>query len=110
MSSGIISSFLAWVRRASNFLIPTLTRARRIIKVIEPQEIAEKTGDTCPHTVHCGPGGIYVAALGNREDKAPGGVFVMDQESFEPLGRREVDRGPQQLGTTPGGASASTRW
>ncbi|HEX8828049.1 MAG TPA: selenium-binding protein SBP56-related protein, partial [Xanthobacteraceae bacterium] len=64
-------------------------RAPRIVKVIEPQEIAEKTGYTRPHTVHCGPGGIYVAALGNKDGKAPGGVFVMDQESFEPLGRWE---------------------
>src|SRR5258705_13797500 len=29
---------------------------------------------------------------------APGGIFLMDHESFEPLGRWEVDRGPQQLG------------
>jgi selenium-binding protein 1 len=73
-------------------------RAPKIVKVIEPAELAEKTGYTRPHTVHCGPGGIYVAALGNKDGKAPGGVFVMDQESFEPLGRWEVDRGPQQLG------------
>ena len=36
-------------------------------------------------------------ALGNQDGKAPGGIFVMDHESFEPLGRWEVDRGPQQL-------------
>ena len=72
-------------------------RNPKIVKVIEPQEIAEKTGYTRPHTVHCGPGGIYVAALGNKDGKAPGGVFVMDHETFEPLGRWEVDRGPQQL-------------
>ena len=73
-------------------------RKPQIVKVIEPQDIAEKTGYTRPHTVHCGPGGIYVAALGNKDGKAPGGVFVMDHETFEPLGRWEVDRGPQQLG------------
>src|SRR5262249_77149 len=73
-------------------------RAPKIVKIIEPPELADKTGYTRPHTVHCGPGGIYVAALGNKDGKAPGGVFVMDHESFEPLGRWEVDRGPQQLG------------
>src|SRR5262249_32711395 len=73
-------------------------RAPKIVKVSEPAELADKTGYTRPHTVHCGPGGIYVAALGNKDGKAPGGVFVMDHESFEPLGRWEVDRGPQQLG------------
>jgi selenium binding protein SBP56 len=59
-------------------------RAPKIVKVIEPSELADKTGYTRPHTVHCGPSGIYVAALGNREGKGPGGVFVMDHESFEP--------------------------
>src|SRR4051812_19932886 len=72
-------------------------RNPKIVKVIEPEEIAEKTGYTRPHTVHCGPEGIYMTALGNAEGKAPGGIFIMDHESFEPLGRWEVDRGPQQL-------------
>ena len=73
-------------------------RNPKIVKVIEPDEIADKTGYSRPHTVHCGPGGIYVTAMGNAEGKGPGGVFMMDHESFEPLGRWEVDRGPQQLG------------
>ena len=47
--------------------------------------------------MHCGPDGIYVTALGNAEGKAPGGVFVMDHESFDVLGRWEVDRGPQSF-------------
>src|ERR1700756_3041517 len=72
-------------------------RQPQIVKVIEPAEIADKTGYTRPHTVHCGPSGIYVVALGNAEGKTPGGIFVMDHESFEPLGRWEVDRGPQLL-------------
>ena len=68
-----------------------------IVKVIEPAEIAEKTGYSRPHTIHCGPEGIYVAALGNAEGKGPGGVFLMDPETFEPLGQWEIDRGPQKL-------------
>ena len=73
-------------------------RHPQLVKVVEPDEIADKTGYTRPHTVHCGPGGIYLTALGNAEGKAPGGIFVMDHESFEPLVRWEVDRGPQLLG------------
>jgi methanethiol oxidase len=69
----------------------------KIAKVIEPMEVAERAGYTRPHTVHCGPEGIYVAALGNSDGKAPGGIFLMDQESFDVLGRWEMDRGPQQL-------------
>src|SRR5499427_6478638 len=33
-------------------------RKPQIVKVIEPQDLAEKTGYTRPHTVHCGPGGF----------------------------------------------------
>lgn len=68
-----------------------------IAKIIEPETIARRTGYTRPHTVHCGPGGIYVTALGNAEGGAPGGIFLLDPDSFEPLGQWEVDRGPQQL-------------
>jgi selenium-binding protein 1 len=68
-----------------------------IVKTIEPETIASRTGYTRPHTVHCGPGGIYVTALGSADGGAPGGIFLLDQESFEPLGRWEVERGPQQL-------------
>ncbi|HXZ09301.1 MAG TPA: selenium-binding protein SBP56-related protein [Paraburkholderia sp.] len=68
-----------------------------IVKIIEPETIASRTGYTRPHTVHCGPGGIYVTALGNADGGGPGGVFLLDSQSFEPLGRWEVDRGPQQL-------------
>jgi methanethiol oxidase len=69
----------------------------RIVKVIEPDELHERTGYSRPHTIHCGPDGIYVSALGNPDGDGPGGVFVMDHDSFEPLGRWEVERGPQRL-------------
>jgi selenium-binding protein 1 len=70
-------------------------REPRIVKVIEPDELHERTGYSRPHTTHCGPEGIYVSALGAPDGDGPGGIFVMDHESFEPLGRWEVDRGPQ---------------
>ncbi len=69
----------------------------RIIKVIEPDELASRTGYSRPHTVHCGPEGTYVSALGAANGDAPGGVFLLDHDSFDVLGRWEVDRGPQQL-------------
>jgi selenium-binding protein 1 len=68
-----------------------------IVRVIEPAEVAERAGYTRPHTIHCGPEGIYVAALADAQGKAPGGVFLMDHESFDVRGRWEIDRGPQQL-------------
>src|SRR6185436_19262865 len=49
------------------------------------------------HTVHCGPDGIYVNALGNADGDGPGGIFVLDPETFDIKGRWERDRGPQHL-------------
>ncbi|MFA9460883.1 selenium-binding protein SBP56-related protein [Thiohalorhabdus methylotrophus] len=68
-----------------------------LVRTIEADELAERTGYTRPHTVHCGPGGIYVSALGNAEGKGPGGVFVMDHDSLDVQGRWEMDRGPQEF-------------
>ena len=68
-----------------------------IVKVIEPEELARKTGYSRPHTVHCGPEGIYVTALGSADGKGPGGVFLMDHTTFEIIGPWEKDRGPQHL-------------
>jgi selenium-binding protein 1 len=65
--------------------------------VIEPEEVTRKTGYTAPHTVHCGPDGIYLNALGGADGEGPGGIFVMDHESFEIKGAWEKERGPQHL-------------
>ena len=36
----------------------------KIHRIIEADEIMEKTGYSRPHTIHCGPEGIYVSTLG----------------------------------------------
>jgi methanethiol oxidase len=72
-------------------------REPRLVKVIEPDELHDRTGYSRPHTIHCGAEGIYVSALGAPDGDGPGGIFIMDHESFEPLGRWEVERGPQYL-------------
>ena len=72
-------------------------RKPSIIKTIEPDEVTSRSGYSRPHTVHCGPEGIYVGALGSPEGDGPGGVFMMDHDSFNVLGRWEMDRGPQHL-------------
>jgi selenium-binding protein 1 len=73
-------------------------RQPKIVKVIEPKELADRTGYSRPHTLHCGPDGIYVSALGSPSGDGPGGIFALDHYTFEPLGRWEVDRGPQYFG------------
>jgi methanethiol oxidase len=70
----------------------------KIIKVIEPQVVAERTGYSRPHTIHCGPDGIYLSALGSPSGDGPGGIFALDHDNFEPVGRWEIDRGPQYFG------------
>ena len=72
-------------------------RNPEIVKVIQPETLIENTGYTAPHTVHCGPDGIYLSALGNADGDGPGGIFKMDHESFELKGAWEKDRGSQHL-------------
>ncbi|MFI7439093.1 selenium-binding protein SBP56-related protein [Nonomuraea indica] len=69
-----------------------------IVKVVEAEELARRAGYSRPHTVHCGPEGLYVSALGGADGQdGPGGIAILDHESFEVLGRWEMDRGPQYL-------------
>jgi methanethiol oxidase len=78
---------------------PDPTKAA-ICKIIEPEEVFKKTGYSRPHTVHCGPEGIYVSTLGGSGKDGidgPPGIFIMDCETFDVLGRWEIDRGPQRL-------------
>src|SRR5487761_742502 len=72
-------------------------RNPKIVRVIEPQEIASRAGYSRPHTIHCGPDGIYVSALGAPDGNGPGGIFIVDHDNFSVKGRWELDRGPQQL-------------
>jgi methanethiol oxidase len=68
-----------------------------VLKVLEPDELAKRAGYSRPHTVHCGPEGLYVSALGGAVEDGPGGIALLDHTSFEVLGQWEVDRGPQYL-------------
>src|SRR5216683_4663346 len=87
------------LRSSRIYIFDTKLDARnpKIVKIIEPEEIAARTGYSRPHTIHCGPDAIYVSALGAPDGGGPGGIFLLDHESFDVLGRFEVDRGPQYL-------------
>ena len=70
----------------------------KIHKIIEPEELMAKTGYSRPHTIHCGPEGIYVSTLGGGGKDGtdgPPGIFIMDCQTFEIQGRYEMDRGIQ---------------
>jgi methanethiol oxidase len=71
-------------------------RQPQVVKTIEAEELAEKAGYSRPHTVHCGPGGIFMSNLGSAENGGgPGGVALIDHETFEVTGAWETDRGDQ---------------
>jgi selenium-binding protein 1 len=72
-------------------------RNPELVKVIDGAEVTRRTGYTAPHTVHCGPDGIYMNALGAKDGNGPGGIFMLDHETFEVKGPWEVERGPQHL-------------
>ncbi|MFC6935354.1 selenium-binding protein SBP56-related protein [Actinomadura yumaensis] len=72
--------------------------APALVKTVEADELAKRSGYSRPHTVHCGPEGLYVTALGGADgEEGPGGIALLDHTSFDVLGRWEVDRGPQYL-------------
>jgi selenium-binding protein 1 len=72
-------------------------RQPKLVKVIEPEEVARKAGYSRIHTSHCGPDGIYMNALGAPNGDGPGGIFTLDHEDFSVRGPWEADRGPQYL-------------
>jgi len=72
-------------------------RQPTMFKVIEAKTLLERAGYTSPHTIHCGPDGIYASALGAGDGNGPGGIFILDHDSFDVLGKWEIGRGPQYL-------------
>ncbi len=72
-------------------------RDPKLVKIIEPEEVMKRTGYMAPHTVHCGPDGIYLNALGATDGNGPGGIFMLDHKTFNLKGAWERDRGNQYL-------------
>ena len=72
--------------------------APRLYKTIEAKELADKAGYSRPHTLHCGPDGVFLTCLGgaNGQD-GPGGIALLDHSTFEVIGPWESDRGSQYL-------------
>ncbi len=64
-------------------------RSPTLYKVIEPEEVKEKTNLSAPHTVHClADGTVMISMLGDKDGNAPGGFLLLDQ-NFDILGRWE---------------------
>src|SRR5581483_5412049 len=74
-------------------------RQPQVVHTIEAEELASKAGYSRPHTVHCGPGGIFMSNLGGAHGAdGPGGVALIDHDTFEVTGAWETDRGDQYFG------------
>ncbi|WP_116247011.1 selenium-binding protein SBP56-related protein [Nocardiopsis sp. FIRDI 009] len=70
----------------------------RLVKIVEPAELAERAGYSRPHTLHCGPDGVFLSCLGGADgNDGPGGVALLDHTTFEVLRAWETRRGPQRL-------------
>jgi methanethiol oxidase len=85
-------------------------RNPQLVKVIEGETLMERTGYSAPHSVHCGPDGVYMNALGGADGDGPGGIFVLDHESFEPRGHGSWTGAPRSWPTTSAGTWAMTWW
>ncbi|MBK9169014.1 MAG: selenium-binding family protein [Bryobacterales bacterium] len=86
--------------RSSNiYILDTKDNPKRpkLVKTIDAKTVMDRTGYSRPHTTHCGPDGIYVSALGAVDGNGPGGIFIIDPETFDVRGRWEIERGPQYL-------------
>jgi methanethiol oxidase len=86
------------IRSSDTYVLDTKPDPRRpvVTRTIEASELAAKAGYSRPHTVHCGPGGIFMSALGGaNNDDGPGGVALIDHDTFEVIGRWELERGEQ---------------
>lgn len=61
-------------------------RSPRLHKTIDAAELASKAGYSRPHTLHCGPDGIFLTCLGGPDGaEGPGGIALLDHNSFDVL-------------------------
>jgi selenium-binding protein 1 len=73
-------------------------RQPRLHKTIPASDLAEKAGYSRPHTLHCGPNGVFMTCLGAAEgDGGPGGIALLDHNTFDVIGPWEKDRGAAVL-------------
>jgi selenium-binding protein 1 len=73
-------------------------RSPTLVKTIDAKELADGAGYSRPHTLHCGPDGIFLSCLGGANgEEGPGGIALLDHATFDVLRAWETDRGPQYL-------------
>src|SRR6059058_1797910 len=70
-----------------------------LVKTIDGKTLSAKAGYSRPHTLHCGPDGVFLTCVGGAEgdDDGPGGIALLDHETFDVVRAWETDRGPQHF-------------
>ena len=73
-------------------------RRPEVARVVEAEEIKQKTGYSGPHTVHCMPGDIVTISMtGDVDGNLPGGFAVLDARDFSVVGRWDQEKNGQEL-------------
>ncbi|XP_075652762.1 selenium-binding protein 1-like [Castanea sativa] len=68
----------------------TNSKAPSLHKVVEPEDIVQKTGLAYPHTSHClASGDLLVSCLGDKDGNATGSGFLLLDSEFNVKGRWE---------------------
>ncbi|MHA6688265.1 selenium-binding protein SBP56-related protein [Mesorhizobium sp. A556] len=83
--SGAIWSYRPAILKAAHHRCQTGPKKSEDREGSSSRRDREKAKYSRLHTTHCGPEGIYVNALGNAEGRGPGGIFLIDSNSFETL-------------------------
>lgn len=90
----IVCVNLLWVlftcRSGRIYVIDTKSNptAPSLHKVVEPEDIVQKTGLAFPHTSHClASGDIMVSCLGDKDGNAQGNGFLLLDSEFNVKGR-----------------------
>jgi methanethiol oxidase len=89
------------LRSSRTYVLDTKPDPRnpRVVREIGAEELARKAGYSRPHTLHCGPDGIYLSALGGTGgNDGPAGIALLDHDTFQVIGAWEHDRGEVHLG------------
>ena len=54
-----------------------------VVKTIGADEVGKAAGYSPQHAVHCGPGAVFVSCLGGYGEEGPGGITLLDQNTFD---------------------------
>jgi selenium-binding protein 1 len=73
--------------------------APHLVRTIDADELAGKAGYSRPHTLHCGPDGIFLTCLGSADsngngdsgDDGPAGIALLDHDTFDVIRAWETD-------------------